>query len=454
MTNCAELGDVIDGECSGVGCCQASIPGGVNNVQVILDSFHNHSSVHTFNPCNAAFPVAKDAYTFYRWSLNQPVEYWKSLRLPVVLNWTIGRKNCTVVKEDGSCLCKENTVCYDPVHEFGYRCNCTDGYSGNPYHPRGCTGVGGGIITLLLFGFLLHFKREETKTRKIRESFFRQNGGLLLHEKLLGREVDTLKIFTMQELEAACNNFSDENIIGKGGFGVVYKVNNRHVVKLLGCELPLSVYEFINNGTLYDHLNDPAKASILKWNVRLNIASEVANVLSYLHTTISTPIIHRDIKSMNILLDESYTAKVTDFGASRLIPPDKTQFSTMVLGTRGYLDPEYMQTGELTEKSDVYSFGVVLLELLTREKAIISNVRSEAERLLTMHFFLNIKEGRLLDILDINIVKERTIEEIQQMANLARWCLMLKGEERPTMKEVAMELETIKRKGSHIALEE
>ncbi|XP_021774794.1 putative wall-associated receptor kinase-like 16 [Chenopodium quinoa] len=543
MTKCVELEDVIDGECSGVGCCQASIPGGVNNVRVVLNSYNNHNSVYTFNPCNAAFPVAKDAYTFYQQNLTQPVEYWESLQLPVVFNWTIGQHSCSAAKKDGSCLCKENAVCYDPIHEFGYRCNCKDGYFGNPYHPRGCTdideckganncekaeycintnggyhckcpkgyhgngtkddrcisntkpwlipvlatgGIGGGIITLLLFGFLLHFKREEAQTRKTRESFFRQNGGLLLHEKLYGRRVDTLKIFTMQDLEVACNNYSDENIIGRGGFGVVYKgilpnnqvvaikkslkvdpnqveqfinevlvlsqINNRNVVKLLGCclesEVPLLVYEFINNGTLYDHLNDAARASIMTWHVRLNIASKVANVLSYLHTTISTPIIHRDMKSMNILLDECYTAKVTDFGASRLIPPDENQFATMVLGTRGYLDPEYMQTGELTEKSDVYSFGVVLLELLTREKAI-SNARPEAEKFLTMHFLLKMKEGRLLDILDINIVSEKTIEEIQQMANLAKWCLMLKGEERPTMKEVALELETIKRKGSH-----
>uniref|UniRef100_A0A803MJA8 Protein kinase domain-containing protein n=1 Tax=Chenopodium quinoa TaxID=63459 RepID=A0A803MJA8_CHEQI len=110
----------------------------------------------------------------------------------------------------------------------------------------------------------------------------------------------------------------------------------------------------------------------------------------------------------------------------------------MVLGTRGYLDPEYMQTGELTDKSDVYSFGLVLLELLTREK-VISNTRPEAEKFLAIHFLLKMKEGRLLDILDINIVSKDTIEEIQHM---------IKGEERPTMKEVAMELETIKRKGS------
>ncbi|XP_021746984.1 putative wall-associated receptor kinase-like 16 [Chenopodium quinoa] len=542
MTKCVELADASDDECSGIGCCQASIPSGIKNTQVVLKGFDNHSSVYTFNPCSVAFPVAKDAFTFNYRNLSQSWEYYKNLSFPVVFSWTIGHNNCSAAKKDGSCLCKENAVCCDPVHENGYRCNCTYGYSGNPYLPHGCTdideckgenncekadycintvgsyycicpkgyhgngtkthgcisnikpwlmpvsttaGVGGGMIILLLFGFIMHNKHGKRRIRKMRESFFRQNGGLLLDEKLSGRHVDTLKIFTMQDLEAACNNYSDENIIGRGGFGVVYKgilpnnqvvaikkslrvdpnqveqfinevlvlsqINNRNVVKLLGCcletEVPLLVYEFINNGTLYAHLNDAAKASIMKWHVRLNIASEVADVLSYLHTTISTPIIHRDIKSMNILLDESYTAKVTDFGASRLIPSDQSQFTTVVLGTQGYLDPEYMQTGELTEKSDVYSFGVVLLELLTRKK-VFSNTRPEAEKVLAIHFLLRMKEGRLSDILDINIVSKGTIEEIQQMANLAKWCLMLKAEERPTMREVAMELETIKRKGS------
>ncbi|XP_021730988.1 wall-associated receptor kinase 2-like [Chenopodium quinoa] len=542
-----DIEDVIDGECTGVGCCQASIADGVHDVipnWTKLDPNNNHSYVYRFNPCSVAFPVARDAFRFNITYLNRNLEYYADLEVPVVFSWTIGQDNCSVAKANGSCLCKENAVCIDPEHELGYRCICKQGYSGNPYLPRGCrdideckgkndcekakycintvgsyyckcprhyhgngtasdpcisnrkpwltpvlatAGIGGGIITFLMIGFLLHFIHGKRKIRIMRESFFRQNGGFLLHEKLSGR-ADTLKIFTMQDLEVACNNYSDTNIIGRGGFGIVYKgflpdnqvvaikkslkvdpsqvdqfinevvvlsqINNKNIVRLIGCCLesgvPLLVYEFINNGTLYDHLHDAMKASILKWPLRLKIASEVANVLSYLHNTISTTIIHRDMKSMNILLDESYTAKVTDFGASRLVPPEQSQFATMVLGTRGYLDPEYLQTSEVTEKSDVYSFGVVLVELLTRKKAI-STARPEAEKCLAMHFLLKLREGHLSDIPDMNIVSEGTIEAIQQMANLAKWCLMLKGEERPTMKEVAMELETIRKRshGSH-----
>ncbi|XP_057546463.1 wall-associated receptor kinase 5-like [Amaranthus tricolor] len=544
MTSCSTLSDVTDNVCNGVGCCEASLPNGVTNITTQIQSFNNHSLV-PFNPCSIAFPVAKDVFKFGQRNLTKDMDFYldNNVKVPVVFNWAIGTQNCSIAKANGNSLCKNNTICDELDNQFGYICKCLDGFYGNPYLHQGCSdideckegndcekpeycvnkiggydckcpknfhgngtkthpcisdtkpwlipvvatsGVAGGIIILLVVGFILYWQHGERQLKQIRDTYFQQNGGFLLQQKLSGVDVDLLKIFTAQDLEIATNNYNENCIIGRGGFGIVYKgilpdnqrvaikrslkmdpgqveqfineililsqINNRNVVKLLGCcletEVPLLVYEYIKNGTLYDHLEDAVKATFLSWSTRLKIAVEVANVLSYLHNTISTPVIHRDMKSMNVLLDEDYTAKVADFGASRLVPEDDSQLATMVLGTWGYLDPEYMQTSELTDKSDVYSFGVVLVELLTR-KRVISNDRPEIEKGLAMHFLIKIKEGRLLNILDKNIVSEGTIEQITQVANLAKCCLMLKGEDRPTMKEVAVELETISRKGCH-----
>ncbi|KNA17768.1 hypothetical protein SOVF_077080 [Spinacia oleracea] len=556
MAQCVQTTDAMDDECSGIGCCQASIPSGTINVNVSTHTFNNQTFVYDFNPCSAAFVVAKDAFKFYRDSLRNELNYYRELKLPSVLSWTIGQQNCSLAKANGegegegegeSYLCKENSECYDPVNELGYRCKCKDGYSGNPYLPQGCkdvdecmgahdcdkptycinidgghyckcpkgyhgkgtktdpcissrkawltpvlasAGVGGIIVVIFLVSFWFYLQHGNMKLQKMRETFFLQNGGHLLQQKLSRRDVSvgyTVQMFAIEELKKATNNYSENSIIGRGGFGMVYKgilpnnqvvaikrslkvnstqveqfvnevialsqINNKNVVKLLGCclemEVPLLVYEYIRNGTLYDHLHDQQKVRLLTWDVRLRIAAEVAEVLSYLHTTITIPIIHRDIKSMNILLDENYIAKVSDFGASKLVPENEDQLTTMVQGTCGYLDPEYMQTGELTEKSDVYSFGVVLVELLTGQKAI-SFDKAEEERCLVIYFLRKLKEDCLFTILDENVLSEGDIElQIKEVANVARKCLKVKGEDRPTMKQVARELDDITGLCSH-----
>ena len=306
----------------------------------------------------------------------------------------------------------------------------------------------------------------------------------MLQQQLSGQEGanEMVKIFTAEELEKATNKFDDGKIIGTGGYGTVYKgtlvdgstvaikkskvvdqsqieqfineivilsqINHRNVVKLLGCcletEVPLLVYEFITNGTLFDHIHDENKASNISWEARLRIAAETAEVLSYLHSAASVPIIHRDVKSNNILLDDNYTAKVSDFGASRLVPMDQTQLSTMVQGTLGYLDPEYLQTNQLTEKSDVYSFGVVLVELLTGEK-VLSFDRSEDKRNLVLYFLISLKDDRLFQVVEKYIMKNENTHQIEEVATVAKRCLRVRGEERPTMKEVTMELERIRK---------
>ena len=328
---------------------------------------------------------------------------------------------------------------------------------------------------------------KKRKLIKLKEKFFEQNGGIMLQQRLSNHRsgsLDTTKIFTLDELNKATNNFHESRILGEGGYGTVYKgeltdnklpvaikkskvgaktqseqfinevivlmqINHRNVVKLLGCcletEVPLLVYEFISNGTLLERIHDVGEeVSPLSWELRLKIAAEAADALAYLHYQTSTPIVHRDVKTANILLDNSYTAKVSDFGASRLIPLDQEhQMQTFVQGTFGYLDPEYMHSSQLTEKSDVYSFGVVLAELLTSRKAL-SFHRPESDRNLANCFHSAMKENRLLDILDVDIVNDGNLKAMEEVAVLATRCLRVKGEERPTMKEVAMELEGLK----------
>jgi len=350
------------------------------------------------------------------------------------------------------------------------------------------TGAGVGLTALFVGVSWLYLMHQKRKLLKLKEKFFQQNGGIILRQKLSARgdSSQSATIFSAEELKKATNNFDESLIIGKGGYGTVFKgvlsnnevvaikkskivdksqveqfineviilsqINHRNVVKLFGCcletEVPLLVYEFVKNGTLFDYLHKQGQVPNACWKTRLRIATEAAEALSYLHSAASIPIIHRDVKTANILLDESNTAKVSDFGASRLVPLDQTEIATIVQGTFGYLDPEYMQSGQLTEKSDVYSFGVVLVELLTGEEPF-SFQRAEEKRSLTLHFLCSLEEDHLFDVVQIGIVDEANKQEIMEVAVLAARCLKLRGEERPSMKEVAMELEGIRLMDKH-----
>lgn len=224
---------------------------------------------------------------------------------------------------------------------------------------------------------------------------------------------------------------------------VLLHISHRNVVKLLGCcletESPLLVYEFVSNGTLYDRIHGHDSHDQLMWYVSLKIAADTVRVLSYLHSAASIPIIHRDIKSSNIILDDNSTTKVSDFRISRLVFPDQGPLTTLVQGTVGYLDPEYLQTGQLTEKSDVYSFGVLLIELLTR-KNVISFDGPEEDRYLVNYFLDALRRDELVSVLAVCVASEGDLEQLKEVAKLAKRCVRVKGGKRPSMKEVAMSL--------------
>ena len=334
---------------------------------------------------------------------------------------------------------------------------------------------------------MLLIKCQKTKLAKEKERFFKQNGGQILYQQILSKQVDTVIIFTIEDLKKATHNFDKSRELGTGGQGTVYKgimednkvvavkrskvmdlaqteefvqeliiisqINHKNVVRLLGCclevEVPILVYEFIPKGTLF-HLIHGSNAPI-SLESRLRIAQESAEALAYLHLSTNRPIVHGDVKSLNILLDDNYMAKVTDFGASKMLPKDAVQLMTIVQGTLGYLDPEYLQERKLTEKSDVYSFGVVLLELITRKKAIYSEGTKEGNGLASC-FLLAMKENRVQGMLDTSVVSVGTEELLQQVAELARHCLSIKGEERPSMVQVTDKLKAIRSSWSELLL--
>lgn len=336
---------------------------------------------------------------------------------------------------------------------------------------------------LLAFGApFVTRKIKQQNDKKRKDKFFKQNHGLLFQQLVSQRaDMGERMIITLAELEKATNNFDKTREVGGGGHGTVYKgildlqvvaikkskiivqreiddfinevailsqINHRNVVKLIGCcleaEVPLLVYEFISNGTLEHHLHVEGPVS-LSWDDRLRIALEISTALAYLHSAASMPVYHRDIKSANILLDESLTAKVSDFGASKFIPIDQTGVTTAVQGTIGYLDPMYYYTGRLTDKSDVFSFGVLLVELLTRKRPLAyDSVDGDS---LVLHFASLVTGGVLADLLDPQVMEEED-GEVQEVAALAAKCVRLNGEDRPAMREVEMTLENlqIKRK--------
>ncbi|KAM3382171.1 putative serine/threonine-protein kinase isoform X1 [Capsicum galapagoense] len=284
---------------------------------------------------------------------------------------------------------------------------------------------------------------------------------------------NNVRLFSYNSLRSATGHFHPSNKIGGGGFGVVYKgilrdgtrvavkclsaeskqgtkeflteiniiSNTRHpnLVQLIGCCVEsgnrMLIYEYMENNSLSSSLlGSKGKRVTLDWPKRASICVGTASGLAFLHEEAAPPIVHRDIKANNILIDENLQPKIGDFGLAKLFPENVTHLSTRVAGTIGYLAPEYALFGQLTKKADVYSFGVLILEIISGRSS--SKAAFGVDLLVLVEWVWKLREeGRLLDIVDPDLT-EYSEAELLRFIKVALFCTQAAPTQRPNMKQV------------------
>ncbi|KAI3910972.1 hypothetical protein MKW92_035602 [Papaver armeniacum] len=296
----------------------------------------------------------------------------------------------------------------------------------------------------------------------------------MLNERKTEGETHELQIFGLVCLAIATNNFCLKNKLGEGGFGPVYKgklqnmqqiavkrlskssrqgieefkneveliskLQHRNLVKLLGCcvegEENMLIYEYLPNKSLDAFLFDPRNKACLDWNKRFNIIGGIARGLLYLHRDSRLRVIHRDLKVSNILLDENMIPKISDFGMARIFGSNQTMDNTVrVVGTLGYMSPEYMIGGTFSEKSDVFSFGVLVLEVVSGKR---NNSFYNPERPLNLllHAWRLWNEGKWAEIVDEDLGDLYSPFEVMKCVHIGLLCVQNRAVDRPTMAEV------------------
>ncbi|KAF3524299.1 hypothetical protein F2Q69_00047409 [Brassica cretica] len=318
--------------------------------------------------------------------------------------------------------------------------------------------------------FLVLRKKKASKFEGPQPSYIQASDGRSSEPAIMTEN----KRFSYSEVMTMTNNF--QRILGKGGFGIVYygfvngtkqvavkilshsssqaykqfkaevelllRVHHKNLVNLVGyCdegENMALIYEYMSNGDLKEHMSGTRNRFILNWGTRLKIVSESGQGLEYLHNGCKPPMVHRDVKTTNILLNEHFEAKLADFGLSRSFPIEgETHVSTVVAGTPGYLDPEYYRTNWLTEKSDVYSFGIVLLEIITNQPVID---QSREKPHIAEWVGLMLTKGDIISIMDPTLNGDYDSGSVWKAVELAMSCLNPSSARRPTMSQVVIGL--------------